>query len=870
MTELLFRLLNLSISASIIILIVILFRSLLARRSRRAACLLWIVAALRLLIPFSPETGFGLMPADGFVPMPEQIEDQVIAAESKKADADFTGQPVVSAETPGVPVSSQNESRSDNDTALNADRTDLITDGSNQIYDTQNNESDSILQTETDNAGPLAESLGLHADMISHIVFYIWIAGIASMLAYALISCLRLRKTTAESVLSDDYYICDHISSPFILGIFKPMIFVPSGLSEIELKNVLAHENAHIKRLDHVWKPLGFLILSVYWFNPFVWIAYSLLSRDIEYACDETAITYMSHSQIRNYSETLLACGINAHPSVSSPLAFGEISVKNRIKAVLNYKKPAFWIVITSLVLCVGICILFMTKSSAGAESAGSGSISATNDITDGTDDTIPTSAIDTTDGTSNTIPASAIDNTDTGITAISDKTSDNDINDVTTLSELLSAAHLLDDPSAVFEYHESLGNHTINCDYTTDDRSERKVQAIKYFNTYLLTLPAIRPIDGLPNNDPDFGLTIRSATASGYEVAIWDQFITLSSFDPDGSNTDSRYYEFSDTDFIPDYDCIRRIFFQEEQYRAYANMCDYSEEITGLGVYSANKGYLIDLDGDGVKERLFVTFCGVDYWSEPASSWIKEAPFPYSYNYGNVSEELIYVNGKLANTYAAGSYYSRDSFAVVDIDSSDKCLELIVDTTANVVSSYRIYAYRNGAFKINELFWFADHNVYENDAQNGLLQDYFPGDGFIYGTRRLEILDGQFFTDCVWKLDTDGAVSIVSEMYYPWQTLQKKHLDDDDHKLWMEMSVMASTEPDPDSGRVRIEPGKVIPDITDGKHWLHIISEDGITGGWIDTDNLRDYIVDYDSIIREDEYKSDADSLFSNIGHAG
>lgn len=190
----------------------------------------------------------------------------------------------------------------------------------------------------------------------------IWLAGLTVMLIYMLVSYMRLRRSVTGSVRMDDnVYLCDGPPSPFILGIFRPRIYIPSSLQKQHLQSVLAHERAHLARKDHWCKPLGYLLLSVYWFNPLIWIAYICLCRDIEYACDEKVVRNLKAEERASYSQALLDCSIRRPRITSCPLAFGETSVKSRVKAVLNYKKPAFWILILSCSAAVCVAVSLMT-----------------------------------------------------------------------------------------------------------------------------------------------------------------------------------------------------------------------------------------------------------------------------------------------------------------------------------------------------------------------------------------------------------------------------------------------------------------------------------------------------------------------------
>ncbi|MBO4914894.1 MAG: M56 family metallopeptidase [Oscillospiraceae bacterium] len=190
----------------------------------------------------------------------------------------------------------------------------------------------------------------------------IWLAGAAVMLAYCVFSFLRLRRKTASAVpLRDGLYLCDGVRSPFILGVIRPRIILPSDIAEGQIPAVEAHERAHLKRGDHVWKVLGFLILAVYWFSPPVWLAYIQFCRDIELACDERAIRDLDDAGRKDYAETLLSLSVPGRGAAACPLAFGETAVKERIRAVLRYKKPAAWIVAVVIVLAAAAAVCFLT-----------------------------------------------------------------------------------------------------------------------------------------------------------------------------------------------------------------------------------------------------------------------------------------------------------------------------------------------------------------------------------------------------------------------------------------------------------------------------------------------------------------------------
>ena len=301
-------LLNLSINASYLIIAVILLRFALFKAPKWINCLLWGAVGLRLAIPLKLESILSLLPS------PEPIPQDIALSPTPEIN---TGIPYVN-------------------NAVNP----IIT--------------ESFTPEPTASANPLQILISAAA--------IVWLIGVGIMLLWGVISYLRLKHRTAPSLLlRDNIYLCDSISSPFILGIFLPRVYLPSSIAESDATHVIAHERAHLARRDHIWKPLGFIILAIYWFNPLCWIAYILFCRDIEKACDEKVIRNMQCDERKEYSSALLSCSTKRFSVSACPLAFGEVGVKSRIKSILNYKKPAFWIIIVSIVLAAGLCIGFLT-----------------------------------------------------------------------------------------------------------------------------------------------------------------------------------------------------------------------------------------------------------------------------------------------------------------------------------------------------------------------------------------------------------------------------------------------------------------------------------------------------------------------------
>lgn len=301
---------NLSLTAGWMILAILLFRLILKKAPKDFFCTMWLMVGLRLAFPFSIESALSLIPSS-------QPLDTTVILESNKMSIN-TGVPAVDA-----PVNDYFAERYYEGVTVPAK----------------------------------------HALNLTEIFTVIWLIGAAALFIYSVVSFLRLRmKLRTATILRDNIRESDFVKSPFVLGIFKPMIYIPYNMSENDRTNVLAHETAHIKRLDHIFKPLMFLICSVYWFNPLVWLAYSLFSKDIELACDESVIETLSKDERKSYSSALLTCSAKRRRIAPCPLAFGETSVKMRIKTVLRYKKPTFWVVVAAGV-CVAVCgICFMTS----------------------------------------------------------------------------------------------------------------------------------------------------------------------------------------------------------------------------------------------------------------------------------------------------------------------------------------------------------------------------------------------------------------------------------------------------------------------------------------------------------------------------
>ncbi len=326
-------LLDVSITASYLAAAVILLRLVLKKAPKFLTVLLWGLLALRLIVPVFPESSLSVIPDTA--PITNSVtEEKEPAVTPPMAEEEDTVTVPPAPEEGGV--------EEDEET---------ITTPPLQTTPAEPTVPETPATAEKEGGNPW------------NTVFWIWLAGFCLMLIYALISWLRVLRSVKGSVKEDGRIrISGGTSTPFILGFAMPRIYLPEGLSDEDRLYVMAHEKAHIKRGDHLWKPFGFLLLSLHWFNPLLWVSYVLLCRDIELATDEKAIKKLGEEHKKPYSHTLISCAANRALIAACPLAFGETGVKNRIKRVLNYKRPAFWIIIVAIIACIVTSVLFLTN----------------------------------------------------------------------------------------------------------------------------------------------------------------------------------------------------------------------------------------------------------------------------------------------------------------------------------------------------------------------------------------------------------------------------------------------------------------------------------------------------------------------------
>ena len=325
MSAIFLKILNMSAAASWVAAAVLLLRCCLKRAPKWVNVLLWGFVAVRLLLPFSIESMLSLLP-----------HTEVIRPAATNA-------PVQTAAAPAIGT-----------TAAAA-------------------------------SGAAASPLSIWT-----ILAWVWLAGAAVLLLYGAVSSLCLHRRVCEAVrLRGNIYQSERIDSPFVLGTISPKIYLPYRMDSCGWQYVIAHEQAHLRRGDHLWKPLGFLLLTIHWFNPLMWLSYVLLCRDIELACDETVIRELGCEQRADYMQALVSCSVNRRRIAACPLAFGEIGVKERVKSVMNYKKPTLWVTLLAAALCVVLAGCFLTDpADSKTEEPADAAVSSTEPASDPTDTT--------------------------------------------------------------------------------------------------------------------------------------------------------------------------------------------------------------------------------------------------------------------------------------------------------------------------------------------------------------------------------------------------------------------------------------------------------------------------------------------------
>ena len=300
---------NMSVSASYIVLAVLLLRLALKKAPKWLSLLLWAAVGIRLVCPFTFESMWSLIPSLG------QIHPVVALDQHAPQYTEYSGLNML--------VIRLNE--------------DLL-------------------------ARPEYDRLMLLQRLIP-VFAVVWLAGILTLTTYSIISCLKVRRSVLTAVrCQDNVYQSEQVSSPFVFGLIKPKIYLPFQIGERSMTSVIAHEQAHIQRLDHLWKPLGFFLLTLHWFNPLIWLSYVLFCRDLELACDERVIRNLGRDARADYAAALLSSSVSKPKIAACPLAFGEVGVQKRIKSALSYRKPVLWVTAVALAVCLVAAVCFFTE----------------------------------------------------------------------------------------------------------------------------------------------------------------------------------------------------------------------------------------------------------------------------------------------------------------------------------------------------------------------------------------------------------------------------------------------------------------------------------------------------------------------------
>ncbi len=312
MESIFLKILSMSLVASVVILVVLVLRLFLKRTPKYVNCILWGIVAVRLILPIAIESNFSLIPE----------------ALSQNRASEYTVHENLPSEEEVV-----------------------------VFYESDYDFSEPVVEQ-----GSLEISNEANSISALSIVSYIWVIGVATMVAYSIISSIVLQnKLKSGIIVENSVCVSDSISTPFVFGVVKPRIYIPSSLPQNVVSYVIAHESAHVKRGDNIWKILAFLLLSVYWFNPLMWIAFVAFEKDMELACDERVIAKMDVISKKEYANALLTCSLNKKAAFVYPVCFGEIGIKERIMAVKNYKKSAAGFVLISLLICILVAGCFLT-----------------------------------------------------------------------------------------------------------------------------------------------------------------------------------------------------------------------------------------------------------------------------------------------------------------------------------------------------------------------------------------------------------------------------------------------------------------------------------------------------------------------------
>ena len=314
------KLLNMSLTASVAIIFVLLLRLMLKKAPKIISYALWAVVLLRLLCPVSIESSFSLF---GLLDAPTAERTELTTS------IEYVPENIVDTKCPAVTLPVPGVSDTINST---------LPQGEEQLV-----------------ADPMEAPVA--------IATWVWLAGVLGMAAYSVVSYLRLRqKLLTASPLRGNIYLADEITSPFVMGLVRPKIYLPSDIEEREQSYIIRHEQHHIRRGDHIIKALAFLALSIHWFNPLVWVAFICSNKDMEMSCDEAVVKKMGDGILADYTASLLSLATGKHIIAGMPLAFGEGDTKGRIRNLANWKEPAFWVIVIAVILCIAAAVCLLTN----------------------------------------------------------------------------------------------------------------------------------------------------------------------------------------------------------------------------------------------------------------------------------------------------------------------------------------------------------------------------------------------------------------------------------------------------------------------------------------------------------------------------
>ena len=432
MTHIFLIILNMGISACFVICAILLLRAFSGKAPKWLRCGLWILVAFRLICPFSFKASFSIIPDISAQFTDKNISENNTPASYIPLDTAYATADTTDASMPAVTEPDSEARHTDNMSDLN-DHTDIIVPDRDITANTpvqtsalsgdMLSVSHSLDNNAAENTILSGTSPVSHTDVLN-IVTIIWLFGVASLLLYYAVSLFKMKKLVKVAVplrLFDvpvnenrhNILVSDSIKTPFVLGMIKPRIYIPSGLDAATLPYVLEHEKKHIKRMDNIWKAFGFLLLAIHWFNPLVWLSYYLFISDVEAACDESVIRSKSREEIRRYALALLKCSIPKASPMLCSVAFGEISVKKRIRNIADYKKPKLKVIVSCILIAVMVtaCTLTDPAPARGVEQKSDDITAVAQEnagaATSGISDTTDPSGINTgktTDAGSNTI----------------------------------------------------------------------------------------------------------------------------------------------------------------------------------------------------------------------------------------------------------------------------------------------------------------------------------------------------------------------------------------------------------------------------------------------------------------------------------